>query len=54
MLYNEGASKVVLGVKNPSTNTGGIREVSSIPGSGKSPGGKHRNSLQYSCLGYGP
>ena len=27
VLYNEGASQVVLGVKNPSTNTGGIREV---------------------------
>ena len=53
VLYNEGASQVVLVVKNPSTNTGDIREVGSIPGLGKFPGGRHSNSLQYSCLGYG-
>ena len=27
-----------------------IREVGSIPRSGRSPGGGHGNSLQYSCL----
>ena len=26
------------------------REVGLIPGSGRSPGGEHGNSLQYSCL----
>ena len=27
-----------------------IRDVDSIPGSGRSPGGEHGNPLQYSCL----
>ena len=31
-------------------NAGDLRGVDSIPGSGKSPGGGHGNSLQYSCL----
>ena len=31
-------------------NAGDIRDVSSIPGSGKSPGGGHGNPIQYSCL----
>ena len=35
-------------VKNPSANT---RDVGSIPGSGRSPGGRHGNPLQFSCLG---
>ena len=37
-------------VKNPSANVGDIREVGSIPESGRSPGGGHGNPLQYSCL----
>ena len=37
-------------VKNPTANTGDIRDVSLIPGSGSSPGGGHGNPLQYSCL----
>ena len=36
--------------KNPSANEGDIRDVGSIPGSGRSPGGGHGNLLQYSCL----
>ena len=44
-------SQVVGVVKNPPTNAGYVRDVSSIPGSGKSPGGGHGNPLQYSCLG---
>ena len=32
------ASQVVLVVKNPSANAGDIRNVGSIPGSGRSPG----------------
>ena len=43
------ASKVVLVVKNPA-NTGDIRDVGLIPGLGMSPGGRHGNPLQYSCL----
>ena len=37
-------------VKNPPANAGNIREVASIPGLGRSPGGGHGNVLQYSCL----
>ena len=31
-------------------SAGVIRDVGSIPGSGRSPGGEHGNPLQYSCL----
>ena len=44
------ASQVVLVVKNPSANAGDIRDMVSIPGSGRSPGGGHDNTLQYPCL----
>ena len=37
-------------VKNLPANAGDIREVGSIPGLGRSPGGGHDNSLPYSCL----
>ena len=37
-------------VKNPPANAGDARDVGSIPGSGRSPGGGHGNLLQYSCL----
>ena len=37
-------------VKNLSANAGDIRDVGSIPGSGRSPGGGNGNPLQYSCL----
>ena len=37
-------------VKNPSPNAGDIRDVGSIPGSGRSPGGRHGKPLQYSCM----
>ena len=37
-------------VKNLSANAGDIRDAGSIPGSGRSPGRVHGNSLQYSCL----
>ena len=38
-------------VKNPPTNAGDTRDVGSIPGSGKSPGGGRGSPRQYSCLG---
>ena len=44
------ASQVSLEVKNPPVSAGDIRDVGSIPGSGRSPGGGHGNPLQYSCL----
>ena len=44
------ASQAALVVKNPPANAGDVRDVSSIPGLGRSPGGGHGNPLQYSCL----
>ena len=43
-------SQVVLVVKNPPANAGDIRDLGSIPVSGRSPGGAHSNPLQCSCL----
>ena len=37
-------------VKNPPANAGDKRDVGSIPGLGRSPGGGHGNPLQDSCL----
>ena len=37
-------------VKKPPASAGDVRDVGSIPGLGKSPGGRHDNPLQYSCL----
>ena len=41
---------MALVVKNPPANTGDIRDVGSIPGLGRSPGGGYGNPLQCSCL----
>ena len=51
-------------VKNPPVNAGDLRDMSLIPGLGRSPGGRPSNLLQNSCLknsrgqrslvGYGP
>ena len=38
---------MALVVKNSLANTGDIRDMSSIPGLGRSPGGGHGNPLQY-------
>ena len=37
-------------VKNPASNEKDIRDAVSMPGSGRSPGGRHGNPLQYSYL----
>ena len=37
-------------VKNPLANAGDITDVCLIPALGRSPGGGHGKSLQYSCL----
>ena len=37
-------------VKNLPVNAGDLRDVGSIPGSGRSPGVGNGNPLQYSCL----
>ena len=44
------ASQMMLVVKNMPANAGDIRDASSIPGSGRSPGGRCGDLLQYSCL----
>ena len=46
----EGAFHVALVVKNPPPSAGDIRDLGSIPGPGRSPGGGHGNPLQCSCL----
>ena len=37
-------------VKKPPANAGDIRDLGSIPGLGRSPGGGHGHPLQYYCL----
>ena len=44
------ASQVALVVKNLPANARDIRDVGSVPGWGRSPGGGRGNLLQYSCL----
>ena len=44
-----GASQVVLVVKNLPANAGDIRDVGSIPGVERSPGGGYSNPFHYSC-----
>ena len=44
------ASQVALVVKNLSANAGDVRDVGSISGLGRCPGGGHSNPLLYSCL----
>ena len=43
-------TQVLLVVKNPPANAGDIRDVGSIPGSGRFTVGEYGNPLQYSCL----
>ena len=49
-IQKTGASQVVLVVKNSLANAGDVRDTSSVPGWGRSPGGGPSNPLQYSCL----
>ena len=42
--------QVALVVKKLLANAGDIRDTGLIPGSGRTPGGRHGNPLQYSCL----
>jgi len=44
------ASQVALMVQNLPASAGDIKDMGSIPGSERSPGGMHGNPLQYSCL----
>ena len=47
-MFKSRASQVVLVVKNPPANAGDRRDMGSIPGSGRSPGERQGNPLQYS------
>ena len=47
IIYNK---RLALVVKNQPANAGDVKDMGSIPGSGKSPGGEQDNPLQYSCL----
>ena len=40
----------ILPGKEAPGNAGDVRDVGSIPGSGRFPGGGHGNPFQYSCL----
>ena len=42
--------QVTLVVKNPPANADDVRDLGSMPGSGRSLGGGNSNPLQYSCL----
>ena len=42
---------MALVVKNLPANAADVRDVGSIPGSGRSPEGEHGNPLRFSCLG---
>jgi len=42
---------MALVVKNLPANAGDLRDSGLIPGSGRSPGGRHGNPLYYFCLG---
>ena len=44
------ASQAALVVKNPPAKAGHIRDMGSVPGSGRSPGGRHGHPVQYFCL----
>ena len=46
----QGASQAALVVKNLPASAGDMRDLGSISGWGRSPGGGHGNPLQYSCL----
>ena len=48
-MFLEG-SQVVLVVKNLPANAEDIRDLGSIPGLGRFPGGGNGNPLKYSCL----
>ena len=44
------ASQVALVVKNSHASEEDVRDMGSIPGLGRSPGGRHGKPLHYSCL----
>ena len=49
-IHDKRASQVALVVKNLPASSGDVRDVGSIPESGRSPGDGNGDPLQYSCL----
>ena len=43
-------AEMALALKTLPASAGDLRKVGSVPGSRRSPGGRHGNPLQYSCL----
>ena len=41
---------MALVVKNPPASAGDLRDMGSVPGLGRSPGGRHGNPLRYAWL----
>ena len=50
LLSERRASLLAQRVKNPLTSEGDRKDMSSVPGSGRSPGRGHGNLLKYACL----
>ena len=50
LLLALGVSQVALVVQNTPPSAGDLRDMGSIHGAGRCPGGRHGNCLQYSCL----
>ena len=50
MFCNMGFSGGARGKERLHANAGGLRDAGSIPGLGRSPGGRNGNPLQHSCL----
>ena len=51
VLRKNKSSQEVLVVKSLPANAGDVRDASTIPESGRCPGGGHGHPLQHSCLG---
>ena len=49
-IHIHGLPRGALVVKNLPANAGDVRDTGSMPGSGRSPGGREGNPLQSSCL----
>ena len=48
--FGRNASQVALVIKNSPASAGDVRDMDSIPGSGRSPGVEHGSPRQDSCL----
>ena len=49
-IHSSGFSGGTSGTKHPPASAGDTRVIGSIPGSGRYPGVRNGNPLQYSCL----